>query len=251
LRGNLQAIDKNVRFIERDLNRTWSPEYVQEIVSGGSNQLNAEDLELSQIHKIIMAEIEDYKPESLVFLDLHTTTATGGIFTIPYEDENSIKTAKDLFAPVILGLLEGINGTIMHYFNQSTFPDIPTISLCFESGQHNDPLSVNRAIAAITNCMRSIGSVRQQDVAHRHNYMLQTYSEGLPALTHLLDKHSIKNNDGFVMKPGFENFQAVHKGQILATDNQGEILCPEDCLILMPLYQKQGEDGFFLVKEGF
>jgi len=250
LKGNLQAIEKDVRFINRDLNRTWSPEYVKSIVSKDPKDLIAEDLELYHLHRIIKREIEEYKPESLIFLDLHTTTANGGIFTIPYEDEQSIAIAKDLFAPVILGLLKGINGTIMHYFNQKQFPDIATTSLCFESGQHNDPLSINRAIAALTNCMRSIGSVRQQDVAHRHNYMLQTYSEGLPKVSHLLSKHTIRHGDGFVMHLGYQNFQEVKKGEILAHDNNGDITCPEDCLILMPLYQKQGEDGFFLIKEG-
>ncbi len=250
LKGNLQAIENEARYLHRDLNRTWNPAYVEAIVSRDPATLLTEDKELYDLHRIVLREIADYQPTSLVFLDLHTTTATGGIFTIPYEDEKSIQTAKDLFAPVILGLLDGIDGTIMHYFNQARFPDIPTISICFESGQHNDPLSTNRAIAAITNCMRAIGSVREQDVAHRHNYMLQTYSEGLPSISHLLSKHSIQPKDGFVMHAGFENFQKVKKGEVLAHNHHGDITCPEDSMILMPLYQRQGEDGFFLIQEG-
>ncbi|MEO1085677.1 MAG: aspartoacylase, partial [Acidobacteriota bacterium] len=31
-------------------------------------------------------------------------------------------------------------------------------------------------------------------------------------------------------------------------DRRGDILSPHDGLILMPLYQQQGEDGFFLVR---
>jgi succinylglutamate desuccinylase len=52
------------------------------------------------------------------------------------------------------------------------------------------------------------------------------------------------------MHPGFTNFQKVKKGELLAHDNKGEIICPHVGLILMPLYQKQGEDGFFLIREG-
>jgi hypothetical protein len=50
------------------------------------------------------------------------------------------------------------------------------------------------------------------------------------------------------MEPGFLSLQQVGRGQLLATDRQGEI--PACCggMVLMPLYQEQGEDGFFLVQ---
>ncbi|MFT6360775.1 MAG: succinylglutamate desuccinylase, partial [Saprospiraceae bacterium] len=38
------------------------------------------------------------------------------------------------------------------------------------------------------------------------------------------------------------------KGEILATDKNGNVVAKQDSLILMPLYQKQGDDGFFLIK---
>ena len=58
-------------------------------------------------------------------------------------------------------------------------------------------------------------------------------------------------NDSFKMRPNYQNFQPIKKGETLATDKNGSIQSPEDCLILMPLYQPQGSDGFFLVKEIF
>ena len=50
------------------------------------------------------------------------------------------------------------------------------------------------------------------------------------------------------MNEGYLNFQEVKKGEHLANDKNGPIYASEDSLILMPLYQKKGEDGFFLVK---
>jgi succinylglutamate desuccinylase len=50
------------------------------------------------------------------------------------------------------------------------------------------------------------------------------------------------------MRPGFRNFQAVKKKEILADDRKGSIKAIDNGLILMPLYQKQGNDGFFLVR---
>ena len=59
----------------------------------------------------------------------------------------------------------------------------------------------------------------------------------------------IREGDDFVMEPGFTNFQPVERGQTLARDRRGPILARESGQILMPLYQKQGTDGFFLVRQ--
>jgi hypothetical protein len=45
------------------------------------------------------------------------------------------------------------------------------------------------------------------------------------------------------------NFQPVIRGQLLARDRNGEIRAPENGRILLPLYQSQGSDGFFLVRK--
>lgn len=250
LKGNLQAIQKGVRFIKKDLNRQWIKSNVERICASNPTELTDEDLELYELHSLVKKEIKAYNPKAIVFLDLHTTTAEGGIFTIPHRDDLSVSIAKDLFAPVIQGLLEGISGTILHYFNKYQFSSTKTVSLCFESGQHKDPLSINRAIAAVTNCMRAIGAVKQSDVAHRHNFLLQTYSEGLPSISYMIQRHIVREGDGFEMNPGYQNFQPVNKGENLARDKNGDITCPVNCRILMPLYQNQGEDGFFLIKDG-
>ena len=51
------------------------------------------------------------------------------------------------------------------------------------------------------------------------------------------------------MNPGFKNFQRINKGTELALSN-GEILtAPETSMIFMPLYQTQGEDGFFCIRK--
>jgi succinylglutamate desuccinylase len=59
----------------------------------------------------------------------------------------------------------------------------------------------------------------------------------------------VRPGDGFVMEPGFRNLQAVEAGQVLARDRLGEITAVCDARILMPLYQDQGNDGFFLARE--
>lgn len=246
--GNVQAYAQDKRFIERDLNRQFTQENIDRVSKTPIDQLKAEDLELRQLTEQVHAEIEDYKEATrLVFLDLHTTTAFGGIFTITAKDEESERIGIELHAPVVKGLLGGINGTTLHYFTSANF-DQDIAAVTFESGQHKEELSINRAVAAITNCLRTINCVEAEHVENQHDSLLIEFSKKLPKIAQLIKVHPIKEGDCFEMMPGFKNFQHIQKGELLAKDKHGEIRAEADGLILMPLYQKQGEDGFFLIK---
>ena len=247
LRGNLRAIQAGKRYLEKDLNRQWTPENVHRVMHTAITDLQAEDLEIREILELIKQEIAEYQPEKMVLLDLHTTTAFGGIFTVVTDDSESLKIGIELHAPVVRGLLKGIKGTSLHYFNQENI-GIPTAAVCFESGQHNEQLSINRAIAAITNCMRTVGCVKAEDVENQHDKLLMEFSAGLPRVSQLIMTHPINEGDDFHMRKGYKNFQPVKKGEIVADDNNGPIKIIKDGLLLMPLYQKQGDDGFFLIE---
>jgi succinylglutamate desuccinylase len=247
IRGNLRALETGERFIVKDLNRQWIPENIERIKNGPIEDLDSEDLEMKEILELIEHQISSYKPEKIVLLDLHTTTAFGGIFTICTDDPESVRIAIELHAPVIKGMLKGIEGTTLHYFNSENFQQ-DTVAVCFESGQHDEDLSVNRAIAALTNCMRTIGCVKAEYVENRHDTLLIEYSKGLPQIAQLIAVKRTTPEDDFKMMPNYDNFQKVKKGELLAKDKKGKIYAPEDGLILMPLYQKQGDDGFFLIK---
>lgn len=248
LRGNLRALRENTRYIDKDLNRSWIPEHIEQLKKQDRRTLQNEDLELLEILDLIRREQHHYQPEETIILDIHTTTAYGGIFSIATDHPESIRLAIELHAPVITGMLKGIKGTSLHYFNGTNFPG-KTIPVVFEAGQHREVLSVNRAIAAIINCMRTAGCVRPEHVQNRHDTLLVEYSKGLPKVAELLSIHKIEPGDQFVMEPGYSNFQPVKKGELVAHDRHGPIFTEEDGLILMPLYQKQGNDGYFLVKE--
>ncbi|RMF24568.1 MAG: succinylglutamate desuccinylase, partial [Bacteroidetes bacterium] len=153
LRGNLQALEKGLRYIEQDLNRMWTSETVERVLQAPPGELHAEERELRELLLLIRQELAEYQPEKFVVLDIHTTTAFGGIFSLATDDPESLRIAVNLHAPVITGMLQGIRGTTMHYFNNEHF-EPQTVPVVFEAGQHQEELSVNRAIAAIINCMR-------------------------------------------------------------------------------------------------
>ena len=209
-----------------------------------------EDLELKELIEHIDAAITEFQPKKIIILDLHTTSATGGIFTIVSEDAESLKIATELYAPVVKGLIKGVGGSTLHYFKTDNM-GIPTTAIAFEAGQHDDPRSVQRTIAWLIHSFRAIGSIQAEDMLYREDEILRGYSKGLPKVVKLIGVHKIRQEDSFKMEPDYQNFQRVRKGEILAYDKNGAIHAPEDCLILMPLYQPQGNDGFFLVKDSY
>ncbi|MEM7104444.1 MAG: succinylglutamate desuccinylase/aspartoacylase family protein [Bacteroidota bacterium] len=252
LRGNRRALKGGDRYMREDLNRLWTTENVEKVRNTPVENLEDEDLELRELVDVIYQTIDDYQPASIVLMDIHTTSAHGGIFTLVTDDPESHRIGIELHAPVITGMLAGLEGTTLHYFVAENF-GIETTGICFEAGQHEEPNSVKNAIAAIINCMRSIECVSADDVENKHDELLIRHSQNLPKVAHLIDKHNLKRHDKFFMLPGYRNFQKVEKNEVLAFDKSGAIRASEDALILMPFYQRQGEDGFFLIKlvEGF
>jgi succinylglutamate desuccinylase len=245
IRGNLPAISLHQRFIDRDLNRMLREEEINRILQTEEALRSSEDKECLALINAIREEINRYQPPLTLILDLHTTTADGGIFTIAADDDMSSRLAKGLHAPVILGFAEDLKGTTLNYFNR---PETQTYCVVFEAGQHNDPECVHRTAAAIVNCMRAIGAVDSRDVDHRHDGLLIRLSAGLPKVTRLIYHYHIQPQEQFVMNPGYRNFQLVRQGEVMGHNEKEPILAPRDGLILMPKYQAQGDDGFFLVE---
>lgn len=50
------------------------------------------------------------------------------------------------------------------------------------------------------------------------------------------------------MQEGYDNFQRIKAGELLAFNDKGPIVSPYDGHVFMPLYQEEGEDGFFIVR---
>ncbi|MDX1912973.1 MAG: succinylglutamate desuccinylase/aspartoacylase family protein [Saprospiraceae bacterium] len=246
--GNLAAYQDNQRFIERDLNRVWRPDFVAESLQMPYENRQAEYRETADLYETIHAECASAESADLIFLDLHTTSAEGGIFSIPTDEHRSLLLARALGAPAIMGLQKSIEGTLLKFAAEGGFSTPTPRCVAFEAGQHESPQSVHRAAAAIVRCLRTVGCMGEET--------LQTWEERspLPLWPHsppvlqLRYVHAIGPDDHFKMRPGYANFQPIHAGEHLADDVHGPILSPAQGLILMPLYQPKGSDGFFIVE---
>jgi succinylglutamate desuccinylase len=246
IKGNLEALHQKKRFIDRDLNRMMTLDEINHFREKPASLLLPDERECLELLDTIQWVVSEVQPSLTLILDLHTTTAFGGIFAIAAEDEMSISLAKGLHIPVILGIASGLKGTTLDYFNH---PSKNVHCVVFEAGQHDDPQSIDRTVSAIINCMRALHSVDPAHVDHRHDGLLKSLGENLPKVTRLIHHYKILPGEKFKMKEGFKNFDAVRQGDLLATNENGPIRSPADALMLMPKYQPLGDDGFFLVKE--
>ena len=246
LRGNLEALKVGRRYIDTDLNRIWTP------FTRGVDEAypSAEARELDGLLAAIENALTDQPATELILLDLHTTTAEGGVFSVTGDDKPSLLLAAELGVPVVKGMLSNLQGTTLSYFREGRFDfDRPSRAITFEAGGHTEPAAVDRALAATINLLRSVGCVSPEDVSTHHEEILRRANGELPALMELVYVHDLSAADrtAFRMRPGYTNFLPVKAGELLADDAGGPIAAPCDGYVLMPLYQEQGEEGFFIV----
>ena len=62
-------------------------------------------------------------------------------------------------------------------------------------------------------------------------------------------RYQILKGELFSMQPNFMNFDTVDKNQLIANSNHTRVYAPFKGRIFMPLYQQQGDDGFFIIRE--
>ena len=130
--------------------------------------------------------------------------------------------------------------------------DCGYVAIGFEGGQNEAPSSVDHHEVAIWTILLTARCIQQQDIPPAIKTLrdqLVQKTKNIPRAVEVRYRHAIQPEDQFLMEPGYSNFQTVERGQLLAHDRHGEIRAPERGHILMPLYQSQGTDGFFLVRE--
>ena len=103
-------------------------------------------------------------------------------------------------------------------------------------------------VAAIWLSLIACGALRPEDVPDRaaHHDVLRDVGRGLPGVVEMRYRHHVEPEDAFRMREGFTNFDSVDRGEVLAFDSGGEIRSEEAGFVLLPLYQGQGQDGFFI-----
>ncbi len=244
LRGNVRALRQGRRFLKYDLNRAWAP-------AGATESLPAPGAatdEDAEVHELlaILEEVRRRARGHLYLLDLHTTSGGGGAFTTVGDSLDNRAFASAIPVPLVLGLEELVEGTLVGRMSEEGWT-----TAVFECGQHYEPEASGRAEAAIWILIREAGLLQAADVpeADRGRETLAGEYKTLPRFLEMRYRHPVIRGDEYRTRPGLLNFQAVIEGEVLGEDRAGAIKAPQTGRILMPLYQEQGEDGFFLVRD--
>ncbi len=237
--GNRTAIKKGVRYIDEDLNRTWTEKNVDSEIKDTN-----EKREMFEIIDVLKSHSDGSNSNSY-FLDCHTTSSD----SLPYISVQNVGD-NDAWAHrfpvyIIRGFSDIVFGCIDHYLSRTG-----VTGFVFEGGQHEskDAILYHEAmiwLALVEACGLDLKK-------------LSTFPKAVEELSkqkekqktfEIIHRHSLKENDNFEMQPGYENFQSIEKGEFLATKNGEQVLSTWDAFIFMPLYQSQGNDGFFVVEE--
>lgn len=243
--GHLEAIRRGERFIEHDLNRLWTPAAIDRILRAPESDRAPEERELAALHELIVGAVREASENPVYLIDLHTTSAHSAPFAVINDTLACRDLALRLPVPIILGLEEHVSGTL---------PDFALtrgcIALGFEAGQHDDPASIDNHEAAVFMALRAADILPPENPLGDgdHERRLRTAAQRLPRFVEIIQRHPITRREAFEVKPGFENFARVQRGQLIARDEGRELRAPRSALIFMPLYQDQGDDGYFLVR---
>lgn len=246
LAGNRAALTRGCRYISEDFNRMWLPERLSALGSeAAASTLNTEERECRELLTALGATLAEHRGP-IVFLDLHTTSAEGIPFAIAADSLLNRQLAMSIAAPVVLGLEEQLDGTTLNYMNDRGYAAVG-----FEGGQNEAPSSIDNNEAALWAILEAAGCIRDDCVApaRRARAALAARTRGVPRILEVRYRHAIEPADEFAMLPGYASFQPVKRGEILGHDRNGPVRACESGRILLPLYQSQGSDGFFLVRE--
>jgi predicted deacylase len=238
--GNVGAIAQGRRFVSHDLNRVWTDAQVDAL---DARDDDAEHREQRDLLAAIRASIS--RARGPVFLvDLHSTSAAGVPFVACGSSaaQRAFVARSGLPIPSIIGLDEKVDGALSAYWNAHG-----CTAFTVEGGQHEDPSTIDNLEAVLLLVLEASGVVAKNALpeAAAARALLEGRRGDLPRMMEVVSRFAITPDQGFTMMPGFRNLDHVRALQLLARDKNGEIRATADGLVILPLYQGQGNDGFF------
>lgn len=242
--GNASAVKSNARYIHKDMNRIWTREVLDDM---HYNQLNTDVKEYAELKAVYdeLQHIISTTKGKLFVIDLHTTSSPTIPFIVTNKNDRCEEFVNPFPMPVISGLTGFLDGTLLSYVN-----DLGHVGLAYEAGQHESKQSMTKHESFAWLCLHHAGvcpNLSEEFVAHHYDVLTE---ELVTRNNHfkLISRYKIKEGEEFRMNPGYANFQKIEEGEELAQNQDGPIVSPYSGYIFMPLYQPQGDDGFFIIK---
>lgn len=238
--GNLNALKKNIRFQDEDLNRVWTRENIQNLTLEHV-QKNAEQHEQAALLKIIKNILKKHS-QDVTFIDLHTTSSETIPFITISDSLNNRTYTSNFNLPIILGIEEYLEGPLLTYINEFGYT-----SLGFEAGQHQSKKSIVNSEAFIWVALAKSKMIATNAINIKQYEKILNNAVNVHGFFEINYIYRIQKNETFKMIKGFQNFEKINLNKPLAIVNNKLVKATKEGLIFMPLYQKQGKEGFFII----
>ncbi len=237
--ANKTALNNKVRYIDEDLNRTWTSHNIQNNVTDST-----EKKEMFEVIRILET-LNEKEHTNRYFIDCHTTSSDSLPYISVQEVGDNDTWAHQFPIHIIRGFSDIVQGTTDGYLSSKGLT-----GFTLEAGQHNSVESEAHHEGIIWIALEKACNLNFDDLLDTPDAVLKTRKGTPPQKTFkILHRFGLKEDDDFKMQEGFENFQPIKKGEHLANLNGKNINSVWDACIFMPLYQSQGNDGFFVIEE--
>jgi hypothetical protein len=174
---------------------------------------------------------------------MHTTSSPTLHFITIIVSLYNRKFSSYFSVPVILGLEEYLSGPLLTFMNEYGY-----ISLGFEAGEHFSEVSIDNCEAFIWLALYYGKCLKKKDIVNFDDFHQKLNKSYQNNDFYQIDfRYLIQKNENFTMVNGFRNFDKINRDILLAYSDGKEIRAQSNGLIFMPLYQKLGDDGFFII----
>ncbi len=234
LLGNLPALQRGLRFLDHDLNRTFH--------EAGWSADTPEGREASSLWSTLEQISAEDPDRERWLVDLHGTSGHTPPYLSALSDTSAWPMIDELPVPKAFGFERTIHCTLVEYATRRGWK-----AATFELGALSAPVSVTNGVGILQLIAEHLGIAplsSEERLRVANGLMAQSPTQGTYEFVY---RHAIGPEDQFEMLPGFVSFQALRKGDHVGNDRNGPVRAPCSGLILMPLYQAQGESGFYVV----
>lgn len=244
--GNLSAMRRGTRFVQSDLNRLWSADRVLSLESAPEATVTVpEEIELRDL-AATLAEIARGSTGPFALVDLHTSSADSPPFVAVGDDPLVDRVVARTGVIEVKGTSRYLQGMLVEHASRTGWS-----ALAFEAGRHEDEVSIACHEAMVWQLLLELGMVDESVVPDEPDActVMQRGTDQVSRIVEIVYRHALNGTESFRMKPGFENFQRVAEGEVLGQDRHGDVLAPLSGRVFLPLYQEQGDEGFFIVRD--
>tara|TARA_R100001369_G_scaffold89576_1_gene127369 strand:- start:48 stop:521 length:474 start_codon:yes stop_codon:yes gene_type:complete len=125
----------------------------------------------------------------------------------------NLKFLSCLPIPIVLGIEGYLEGPPLNHLNTFGF-----VSIGFESGQHKNPLDIKNCETFISLALNHAGHLKLNNF-HNYEDKLKKASREVFSIFEVIYEYHTQPKEDFSKKDGFESFQNIKKGPLLAKTN--------------------------------